>query len=330
MQTRRSLLAAAAPLLLGGCVGDPSATDQPSTTPSENPQRSPSGTDASETGTSTADCVSGYTVYVSRFAPADQLVTGFRPAQQRLVDRIITEDGVVLETYGQRPIRTERYTLSDGAFYRIDSEQTGAEDVRAQRADLSWEKGQEAPENEPAVDYSALPEVDQHALEYLIHGPEYSREGLPTQGMTVGDASAPYPQGTAESELVGAGTAWVEWDGRVYKVTIATEERTITRRTFDYTATRVADSTESFRNYVADRYLRSPENLSSEERSVLEAAIEAGADGTYEDCNEPSTGYETLKQRMENLEALPAPHADSWYVSYDGDRYLLEIGGWVV
>lgn len=330
MKSRRSLLAAAVPLLVGGCIGDPPATDQSSTPTSETVQRSPSPTDKPDTQTSTPDCMRGYTVYISNFAPTEQLVTAFRPAQQRLVDRIFTEDGVVLQTYGQRPIRTEQYTLYDEAYYRIDYKQIGTEEVQAQRADLSWEKGQEAPEDKTVVNYTDLPEVDQHALETLIHGPEYSREGLPTQGMTVNDSSAPYPQGTADSELVGAGTMWVEWDNRVYKVTISTDERTITRRTFDYTATRVADSKEGFREYVADRYLKSLENVSNEEKSVLEAAIEAGEGGKYEDCNEPSPGYKKLKQRMDNISDLPDPNNDHWYISCEGERYLLEIRGWVV
>lgn len=325
MATRRSLLAVAVPLLVGGCVTETPATDR-SSTPPKTTDGSPSPTDQ----TATPDCMRGYTVSVSPFMPTEQLTTSLRPAQRRLFERIVAEDGVVLQTYGQRPIRTERYTRHDGAFYRIDYERTGAEEVPARRAALSWEKGQEAPEGEPVVAYSELPEVDQVALEFLIHGPKYSREGLPTQGMTANDVPVPYPQGTADSELVGAGTVWVEWEDRVYEVTISTEEGTITRRTFDYTATRVADSKEDFREYVVDRYLRTLENLSSEERSVLDAAVEAGEDGTYEDCNEPSTGYETLQQRMENVPDLPDPHNDHWYISYEGERYLLEIGGWVV
>jgi hypothetical protein len=272
----------------------------------------------------------GYTVSVSPFEPTEQLTTSLRPAQRRLFERIVAEDGVVLQTYGQRPIRTERYTRHDGTFYRIDYEQTATEDVPARRADLSWEKGQEAPEGEPVTAYSALPEVDQVALEFLIHGPTYSREGLPTQGLSATDVPVPYPAGTADSALVGAGTVWIEWEDRVYELAISTEEATITRRTFDYTATRVADSKERFRADVADRYLRALENLSTEERSVLDAAVEAGEDGTYEDCNEPSTGYETLKRRLADVPDLPAPHSDHWYISYEGERYLLEIGGWVV
>jgi hypothetical protein len=325
MATRRSLLAVAVPLLVGGCVTETPATDQSSTSPKATDD-SPSTTDQ----TATPDCLRGYTVSVSPFKPTEQLTTSLRPAQRRLFERIVAEDGVVLQTYGQRPIRTERYTRHDGAVYRIDYEQTGAEEVPARRAALSWEKGQEAPEGEPVVAYSALPEVDQVALEFLIHGPKYSRKELPTQGMTATDVPVPYPQGTADSALVGAGTVWVEWDDRVYEVAISTEEAPITRRRFDYTATRVADTKERFRAYVADRYLMPLENLSTEERSVLDAAVEAGEDGAYEDCNEPSTGYEKLKQRMEDVPDLPAPHTDHWYISYEGERYLLEIGGWVV
>jgi len=158
-----------------------------------------------------------------------------------------------------------------------------------------------------------------------VLGPAYSREGLPRQGLSVGDSPAPYPRGTADSELVGAGTTWVEWDGREYRVTISTENRTNTRRTFDYTATRVADSTESFRAYATDRYLTVLENLSTDERTVLEAAIDAGEDGDYEDCNEPSPGYEKLKERMDSVSDLPDPARDHWYVSYEGERYLLEL-----
>ncbi|SFR97744.1 hypothetical protein SAMN05216559_1906 [Halomicrobium zhouii] len=267
----------------------------------------------------------GYRVSISPFAPTEQLVTGFRPAQQRLVDRIVAEDGVVLETYGQRPIRDEQYTLRDGTYYRIDYQQTGSESVPAKTADLSWENGREAPEDETVLTYADLPAVDQHALEYLVLGPEYSREGLPEQGLGVGDSPAPYPQGTADSELVGAGTTWVEWDGRAYRVTISTEDRTNTRRTFDYTATRVADSTESFSAYVTDRYLTVLEDLSTEERTVLEAAIDAGEDGDYEDCNEPSPGYEQLRERMDSISDLPDPATNHWYVSYEGERYLLEL-----
>ena len=343
MKSRRSLLAAAVPLLVGGCTRDPAPTDQSSTPTSDTTQRSPSPTDNPETQhrspsptskpdtrTSTPDCMRGYTVYISRFAPTEQIVTGFRPAQQPLADRIITEDGVTLRTYGQPPIRTEQHTRYDEAYYRIDYEQTGTEEVQAERGDLSWESGQEAPGGKPVVSYTDLPEVDQHGLDYLIHGPKYAREGHPTQSLGKRDTPVPYPQGTADSELVGAGTMWVEWDDRVYKVTISTDDRTIARRTFDYTATRVADSKKGFRKYVADRYLKPLEGLSSEEKSVLEAAIEAGEEGKYEDCNEPSPGYEKLEQRMENMSELPAPYTGHWYISYEGEQYFLEIGGWVV
>jgi len=329
MKSRRSLLAAAVPLLVSGCIGDSPTTEQSPTPASETDQPTLSPTDKPNSPTQTPDCMRGYTVYVSPFAPTTQLVTGFRPAQQRLVDRIFAEGGVVLQTYGERPIRTEQYTQYDKAYYRIDYEQTDTEEVQARRADLIWEKGQEAPKEKSVANYTDLPEVDQYALDFLIHGPEYSREGLPTQGMTVKDSSAPYPRGTERSELVGAGTMWIKWEDRVYEVTISTDEKTITRRTFNYTATKVADSKEAFREYIADRYLRSLAGLSTGEKSVLEAAIEADEDGKYEDCNEPSAGYKQLKQRIEKISDLPDPMSGHWYISYSRERYLLEIGGWV-
>lgn len=329
MKSRRSLLAAAIPLLFGGCVGDPPATEQSPTPVSETDRPTPSSTDKPDSPTETPDCMRGYTVYVSSFAPTTQLITGFRPAQQRLIDRIFAEDGVVFRTYGQRPLRTEQYTQHKEAYYRIDYEQTGSEEVHAHRAKISWEKGQEAPGGETVVNYSDLPEVDQNALEFKIYGPKYSSKQHPTQGLST-EGNTPYPQESEESELIGAGTKWVKWNDRVYEVVVSTEEGTITRRTFDYTATRVADSAEGFREYAADQYCRQLEDLSSEVKSVIEEAINAEEYGKYEDCNEPSEGYQKLKQRMENNPDLPDPMSDHWYISYRGERYLLEIGGWVV
>jgi hypothetical protein len=264
------------------------------------------------------------------FAPTEQLVTGFRPAQQHLVDRVLADGSFTLETYGRRPVRTAQHTRADGTYYRIDYEQIRTEEVDAARADLSWEKGQQAPDNETVVDYSELPDVDQHALGSLIHGPKYSRDQLPEQGMTVADSPAPYPDGTAASALVDAGTMWVEWESRVYEVTIESADKTITRRTFEYTATRVADSQVEFRKYTADRYLQTLDGIGAEAQAVLEAAIDVGDDGRYEDCNDPSEGYTQLQEQLESLPDLPDPQDNHWYIAYDGTRYLVEISGWVV
>jgi hypothetical protein len=341
MQSRRALLAAAISILVGGCTSDPPATEQspsPTTTTTPSSESPPatttpgseSPTESSPTETETPECTRGYTLRVSPFAPTEQLVTGFRPARQRLVDRVLADGRVVFESYGQRPVRTAQHTPSDGTYYRIDYEQIRTEEVDAACADLSWEKGQQAPDGETVVDYSELPDVDQHALDYLIHGPAYSRDQLPQQGMSISDSPAPYPDGTAASVLVDAGTTWVEWDSRVYKVTIASADKTITRRTFEYTATRVADSPSGFRTYAADQYLRVLDGLGAEAQAVLEAAIEAGDDGRYEECNDPSDAYTQLQDKLESLPELPDPLNNHWYIAYERTRYLVVISGWVV
>lgn len=329
MQTRRSLLAAAVPLLLSGCIADTPPRDKPSPSPSQTTERSPAETDQPTTDTSTPDCMRGYTVSLSPFIPSEQLALPLRPSQQRLLARIIAKDGRVVKTYGRPPIRTKRYVNSEGAYYRVEYEQKGIETVPGRRANLSWEKGQTVPQGETAIAYSDLPKADQVALDFLIHGPAYSRQGLPSQGMSVRDSPAPYPQEDADSALVGAGTTWIEWENRIYNVTITTEKTTLTRRTYDYSASRVADSEEAFQTYAADRYLTPLDDLTSEEESLLDAA-KANEHGRYEDCNEPSAAYTALEQRLENITALPAPHTNSWYVSYEGERYLLELSGWEV
>ncbi len=323
MPTRRSLLAAAGPLLVGGCLAGTPATDQPAPSSSESPSP-PSPTTAHSP---TPECTRGYTLSLSPFAPTEQLILPLRPAQSRLVERIFAEGGVRLQTYGQAPIRSERYVNHEGAYYRDEFTQGGVEEVSARRANLSWSDGQEAPADEPVVAYAALPAVDQSALSLLVHGPEYSREELPREGMSVRDSPAPYPEGTDESMLVGAGRTWVSWEGRVYDVTVTTDESSLSRRTFEYSATRVADSASAFRAFAAETYLTSLAILPSEARSVLDAAKAAG--GQYEDCDEPSAGYRAVKWRLAVAPELPTPRDGDWYVAYDGERYRLELGGWV-
>ncbi|MFD1514175.1 hypothetical protein [Halomarina rubra] len=276
----------------------------------------------------TPECVRGSTVSLSPFSPSKQFPTTLQPSQQRLFDRIIAEDGVELETFGRPPIQDGQFVSHEATIYRIEVDQLGTEMVSGRTAALSWEKGQSAPSDETVTEYSTLPDADQNALDLLVHGPEYSRDGLPTTGMSVSNAPAPYPDGTADSALVGVGTTWVEWDNRVYEVTITDEEELLAHRTYDYSATQVAASEAEFRAFVADRFLVSLDDLSNEEQSVLETAIEAGEDGHYQDCNEPSPGYKQLRKRMEGYPGIPSPRS-GWYVAYEGERYLLNISGWV-
>lgn len=329
MPHRRSLLSAAATLLLGGCIADApasTATDSPDSTSTASPTTDgrtdrPDGTGSPET----PECTRGFTVELRPFAPTEQVVFPLRPPLRRLFERVVAEDGVALETYGEAPIPDEMHVAHEGAYYRVDYEAGGTEKVDARRADVSWEKGQEAPDDAGVVAYGDLPAVDRRALDVVIRGPEYSRKGLPTEGFGANDAPAPYPDGVADSVLVGAGTTWVRWNDRVWKVAVADEATTLTRRTFEYRAPRVADAEASFRSYIAERYLATLSDLSDAERRVLDAA----KNGRHEDCNSQSAGYSALKTRLQDAPQVPGPWGNRWYVAYDGERYLLELASWV-
>ncbi|WP_380677194.1 hypothetical protein [Salinigranum sp. GCM10025319] len=192
---------------------------------------------------------------------------------------------------------------------------------------VQWEAGQTAPADAETTPYATLPESDQRALRLAIFGPVYER-GLdrhPRQGLSVREFPAPYPDGTAGSRLARKSRTWVEWQDRVYAVRAGGETET-ERRTYRYEFERVASSAEGFRSVVADEYLIALDALDEAEREIVASAV----DGGYEKCEPTSAALDGIRERLNAARDLPHPREGEWYVSYDGERYLLDVSGWVV
>lgn len=332
MPSRRHVLVSAAALASTGCLGSQSpatATDR-SGAGSESPSGStPNGAPTEQRPID--DCQSGVTVSTDAFAPVEQVVTVVDDPARPLVDDAVGDgsDGgtATVSTYGQSPIADGVFVRFGGAFYRCRHSQVGRESVPARKLAVRWEAGQDAPTDASPVSYAALPESDRRALRLAVFGPAYERDldRHPRRGLSVRAFPAPYPDGTADSRLVAAGESWVEWRDRVYHVRLGDETET-ERRTYRYEFERVGDSAEAFRSFVADEYLVSLDGLGSAEREIVESAI----DERYEECEPGSAALERFRERLTAAPELPRPRDGEWYVSYDRDRYLLTISGWVV
>ncbi|WP_318569304.1 hypothetical protein [Salinigranum marinum] len=332
MPSRRHVLVSAAALASTGCLGSrsPATAADRSGTRSESPSGSVSSGPPTEQRP-VDDCQSGITVSTDAFAPVEQVVTAVDEPARPIVDDAVgdgsTEGPTVVSTYGRPPIADGVFVRSGDSFYRCRHSQVGRESVPARRLAVQWEAGQDAPDDASTVSYAALPESDRRALRLAVFGPVYERDldRHPQEGLSVRAFPAPYPDGTADSRIVANGEAWVEWRGRVYHVRVGGETET-ERRTYRYEFEPIGASPAAFRSFVAAEYLVSLDDLSSAEREIAESAI----DERYEECEPGSAALERFRERLTVARELPRPRDGEWYVSYDGDRYLLTISGWVV
>lgn len=221
--------------------------------------------------------------------------------------------------FDRPPFDDGAYVASDGAFYRVAVADEARSVVAARRGVVRWEDGQTAPEGESAVAFESLPAVDRRALSRWLEGERRRKQAA--EGFRISGA-VPYPNGTAGSKLVDAGTVWVDWNGRVYEVTVSDEPAEATGRVVTYRFERVAGSVDAFETVLADRYLVRLTDLSAAAEEVLAEAIE----GQYRGCGDDA-GVESLRSRLSS--ATPLPRFGDYLVAYDGARYELTVGEWV-
>lgn len=317
MPSRRAVLALGGAVVAGCLDGRQGNTATP-------PDGSPTddAVDRTAKPTGSPACHSGVVVRAREFTP-DALTTYVHDAVEPLL-RGAMDGPVEVTSYGGDPFRDGAYVRLDGSYYRTGVTVADLEEVPARLLALDWEKGREAPANADVIAYEELPESDRDALHLAVYGPQYERdEGLPSEGMSVGEFPAPYPDGIEDSALVDAGETWVRWSGRDYRVVIE-GEATATRRTYRVSLEEVADDGETFREHVAAEHMLELDDLTDAEREILAAAV----DDRYEECKPVSEALERLRSRLDDDAELPHPADGSWYVAADGDRLVVEVTGW--
>lgn len=317
--SRRRVLGLGATLLAAGCVASPPSGASDDRTDSPSPS-SPSTAERSETATD--DCESGVHVSTAPFDPVSALPADLDERERALVAAAVAGEDATRTTYARPPLPDETFATHDGAFYRVDSTVASVERVPAFAMRVEWERGQEPPADADAVPFADLPAVDREVLRGAVLDPE--REGLPQEGLSVREYPAPYPDGGDASRLVGRVT-WVRWRDRTFRVEVAGESTAMRdRRTYRYTAERVAATPEAFRRFVAEEYLVELDDAPAAQRDVVTAAL----DGGYEECAPPSDAFAGLRERLDGAPTLPDASRE-WYAALDGRRFRLVVRRWV-
>lgn len=260
-------------------------------------------------------CERGSVVFANPFEPSKQ---AYSAAEAPDVVATGVESGTATyRGFDRTPFEDGAYVSFDGAFYEVAVTDEARSAFDARIGEIRWEDGQTPPEGESAVRYEALPAVDRRALSRWFD----QNRTRPADGGRIHGA-VPYPNGTAGSRLVGAGTVWVEWNGRVYDVAVSADPARVYRHTETYRFDRVAASLDAFETHLADRHLVPLTELSPAGDEVVTEAVA----GQYRGCGDDD-GIESLRSHLSSPSRLP--RFGTYLVSYEGTRYELAVSEWV-
>jgi hypothetical protein len=210
----------------------------------------------------------------------------------------------------------------EGSYYDIELTNSDTAELPALVLSVQWKPGHTPPPNSTVVSFSTLPKSDQLAVRSTVYGGLYTHHVHPETILDVSASPVPYPDGTDESTVAEEGKLWVRWEGRAYEVTVH-RTATMDKVVHEYTAERVAESAESFRALIADRYIVQLESLTPEEQAILDAAV---TDGYHETTQSTSRPWHRLLGRLQET-AVPEAYY-TWYVEYNGEWYTLSLSSY--
>lgn len=173
-----------------------------------------------------------------------------------------------------------------------------------------------ATDNE-TVAYSELSATDRQVLDTLLP-PLTSRY---TDGYDFEISGTYNRTEQSRSVLLSEEYDAVQYEGDRYPVKIE-DTRTVTTRTYRYTATPVANSSSKYASQVREEYLLTLSDLSDDEQDILEEAI----DETYYADSEDDDAFRSLAETITGHEAIDANEfRGTWLVRYDGETYLVDL-----
>lgn len=171
--------------------------------------------------------------------------------------------------------------------------------------------GDEPTENE--TDYDALPEADRDAVSRLL--PPEEPEGFEDETgrlYTKDERNA--------SVLVGGGTHTVVVEGKRYTVE-AERGETVDRREYTYRFEEAAETRDEYVSWMKEEFTFTLDDLSEEERTVVEEAIDGGY---YEGSS--ADEFVSLVERFREHRAVRSDEwGGEWLVEYEDTVYLADL-----
>jgi hypothetical protein len=258
-----------------------------------------------------------YEAIAKPFHPAEELPPDYSSAQRALALRVIRQE-TVTAVYGPRPLKNDSFVVKDGTFYRVVLADSHTAQLPALVMTVEWESGRQPPDDATLHAFADLPRVDRLALRSAVYGGIYRTHAHPETKLIHSQSPIPYPDGTQSSVLKACDSCWVEWNDRAYHI-ISHREDTIEKPVYTYSASVFAANAERFRELIVDRYLVRLNDLTPEERAIMDEAV---AGRYYKRTDSRLPAFHRLRDRLP--EHTVPESGGQWFVEYEGNRYGLD------
>lgn len=242
------------------------------------------------------------------------------PVAGRIADEALADGETTYRSYHEPGIH-EDFVRREGesAYYRLDVSASEHVETTGYRYEFALGEDVGTPARDDRVlGFADLPPPDRESILAAV-GPKARLAEARGARFPVVFAYVDGATRERSAFVPPVGTTYLRWQGRTLRVTFA-EERPATVVTYAITAEPVARSTSALVDRVLDRRGVVLDDLSAEQRDVVEAAI----DGGYDACEPYSDAFAGLLDRLSTGE-----HDFASFVRYEGTWYVARVSQWV-
>lgn len=239
---------------------------------------------------------------------------GDEPVRHRQVVRRAIENGSTTVQSRQSLVEPGLPFAHEDRYYTVSSTVVGQRQATAVNLEIDYNG---TARSNATVAYSALPARDRALIDSVLP-PKRERR---TDGYDFG-ASATYNDTELNrSALVTEEYAAVRYEGTAYPVAVRDTEP-VTVRTYEYTASVVANSSTEYATQLRERYLFTLSDLSKSERTVVEEALN---DTYYADGDDDEKFRSVLDRFQRHVAVQETENRGTWIVRYEGAVYVADL-----
>lgn len=249
------------------------------------------------------------------------------PGRYRLAERLLIRSAIenvsAYENDTDPPVDPDLPVEYDGRYYALTHESVGTVPGQQFQIGVDYNASDVSGDR---IDYESLPRVDRLAIRSEVVDPIEDPKRLEpgTDSYTIES----YTDAEAERSVLVPTTQYdvVVYEGEAYPLRVrnrGNEDLT----TYRYTSRFVAESPDVYASMLRERYAFTIGNVSEEEASVLDSAIEHEDERYYADST-ADEGFEALVDRFLERTAVRKNteyHSGSWIARYDGQLYWIEM-----